>query len=716
MTVRERYLHTLDGVRSRFGRIPLPRRRLLVGAYVFILLVLILSIEVSPFGAVVEERKPSPRTILAPKTVQFLDKEKTREERAAAAAAVEDVYVSDAGAVNRALARLGDFFAATGKAAASPGTPEQKAGQVLAQTGVTVPAADVVALLALNPADRSSVERAAGQTVKTAMSGRVTIDNLAEARQRAADIPAGQAESPQVQELAASVAPRFVGVNSVLDKAETDRRKEAAREDVREVITTRLQGEVVVSKGEVVTREKLDLLKSLGFTRSTFNPLNVLYIIVFVLLIMGAVSMFMARYRRIYYDSPGLLALMGNSIVVFAVLAKVLTVAARSWSPFWGYLIPAATVTMITAVLFDTGLALVIAMVCSLVTGVVTGGNFALAAFALLGGFFPALYISRFSSRHELRRAGLYTAFWVAMVAFGTTALTQLNQGLIVNTGIGFLNGAVCTVLALGSLPFLETTFRITTNTWLLELASPEQELLKELSVKAPGTYSHSIMVANLAEAAAREVGSDPMLARVTAYYHDVGKMLRPQFFVENQPEGSSMHDNVSPSLSTIIITSHVRDGVEMLEKYHVPPDLIEIIRQHHGTSLVRYFYEKAIEEADGQPVDENRFRYHFEKPRRRTAGILMLADSVEAAARTMQRPSASVIEQTVERVVDAKLDDGQLDECDLTFSDIVSIKRVFSRILIGVHHPRVDYPAGISRAGGKSDSKVTERIESEAG
>jgi len=187
------------------------------------------------------------------------------------------------------------------------------------------------------------------------------------------------------------------------------------------------------------------------------------------------------------------------------------------------------------------------------------------------------------------------------------------------------------------------------------------------------------------------------MLARVSAYYHDVGKMLRPQFFIENQPEGASLHSNIRPNLSAIIITSHVRDGVEMLEENHIPPDLVDIVRQHHGTSLVRYFYEKAIEEADGEPVDENRFRYHFEKPRRRTSGILMLADSVEAAARAQQKPSAALIGQTVERVVNSKLEDGQLDECDLTFSDIVKIKKVFARMLIAAYHPRVDYPAPLA-------------------
>jgi putative nucleotidyltransferase with HDIG domain len=290
----------------------------------------------------------------------------------------------------------------------------------------------------------------------------------------------------------------------------------------------------------------------------------------------------------------------------------------------------------------------------------------------------------------------------VAAAALGASALTQLNADLLINAGIGFINGAVCAVVAMGALPFLETTFRVTTNTWLLELASPEQELLKELSVKAPGTYSHSVMVANLAEVAARAVGSDPLQARVAAYYHDVGKMKRPQFFVENQPEGVNPHEGLSPNLSALIITSHVRDGVEMLEAEHIPPDLVEIVKEHHGTSMVRYFYEKAMDQDGSADVEENRFRYHFPKPHRRTAGILMLADSVEATARTLNRPSAATIEQMVSRIVDGKMVDGQLDDCDLTYSDLTRIKAAFSRILIGAYHPRVDYPQAPAAGGEK--------------
>jgi putative nucleotidyltransferase with HDIG domain len=278
-------------------------------------------------------------------------------------------------------------------------------------------------------------------------------------------------------------------------------------------------------------------------------------------------------------------------------------------------------------------------------------------------------------------------------VAFIASALTQIRLDLLLHTGIGFLNGAICAIVAMGALPFLETTFRVTTNTWLLELASPEQELLKELSMKAPGTYSHSVMVANLAEAGAREVDSDPMLARVASYYHDVGKMKRAQFFVENQPTGSNPHNSISPNLSSLVITSHVKDGVEMLEKNNFPPELVNIVRQHHGTGIIRYFYEQALEGQGQSAVDESRFRYHFEKPRGKTAGILLLADAVEATARTLNQPSVSTIEQLVDRIVEDKLEDGQLDECSLTFSDVTKTKKVFKKILINAYHIRVEYP-----------------------
>lgn len=704
MSYKKKYLDFVARTRKRVRKIPLGRRRIIVGVSMLVLLTVILSIEISPFGYLVEEGKASPRVIRAPRNVQYVDKEQTKEERDAAAASIKDVYVEDAEITAEVVRDTDDLFDVVSQVADMPITPEQKAQEAAERIKNSALAPHAGALLALDESARRRVRDSVVEALARAMSGGVSSGGLSEAREDATKDVADALADAREEEAAAAIVSAALRPNLVFSKEETERRKQAARDSIRDVVTTKLEGEVIVNKGEVVTGDQLELLKTLGFQRPTFTPLNLLYTAVFVLLLIGALSMFLAKYRRPFYDSPGLLILLGSTMVVFAVLAKVVNVAARSWDPFWGFLIPTAAVAIIIGVLFDSGTALVTVALCALMTGVVTSGNFALVALALLGGFFPALFASRTSNRHQLRRTGLYTAFWVALVAFGVTALLQSRHDLLVNTGIGFLNGAVCTIVALGSLPFLETTFRVTTNTWLLELASPDQELLKDLALQAPGTYSHSVMVANLSEAAAREIGSEAMLARVAAYYHDVGKMKRPQFFVENQPPDVNPHEELSPSLSAIIITAHVKDGVEMLEAEHVPPDIVEIVKEHHGTSHVRFFYEKALEQGDG-PVDENRYRYHFPKPRRRTAGILMLADAVEATARTLDNPSASTLEQMVDRIINEKLADGQLDECALTFDELNKVRRVFAKMLIGTYHPRIDYPGtGAARDAGKNN------------
>lgn len=676
---------------------------MMVFGFVFVALVLILSFEVSPFGYLPKAGKPSRKTVAAPRTVQYVDEAKTEQEQDAAAAAVEPVYKTDASVARTAASNLDGFFKVSEEVNGQEIGASEKANQIAERTRKNLYVPEIGRLLALDPAQRSQAQQIAGQALAQVMSGNVTAEKISDAYGEARRLATGMSSDPDVQRVAGEIAAAFIEPNTLIDQVATDQRREEARKSVKPVITTTLEGEVIISKGEIATPEQVELLKTLGFKRSAFSPLNILYIAIFILVLLGAVSMFLARFKRHVYDSPGLLILLGGLLVFYALISKILVVAAEGWSPAWGYMMPCAVVAIISAVLTDTDIAISAVVACGLITGIVTRGNFSLTAFAVLGGIFPALFVSRRSGRHALRGAGLYTALWLALVAFSTSALTVLRQGMLLNAGIGFLNGVLSSVLALGLLPFLETTFRVTTNTWLLELASPEQPLLKELSMKAPGTYSHSVMVANLAEAAAREVGIDPLMARVAAYYHDVGKARRPQFFVENQPQNANPHGNISPNLSSLIITSHVKDGVDMLEKNHMPPDLVDIVKQHHGTGVVRYFYEKALEGDEKAPVDETRFRYHFEKPRSKTAAILLLADSVEATARTLEKPSASSIEQMVDRIVNGKMHDGQLDESDLTFHDLNGIKTVFSKILISTYHPRIDYP--VTQAGGKKKS-----------
>ncbi len=706
MSYRKRYLDLIASLRKRADRVSLARKRLVVALAIFVMLVLIITTEIAPYGYQVEAEKASPRTIVAPSTVQYVDRSRTQEQQDAAAAALSEVYVTDEKVAGNVVAAIDRVFAIADEVTALAGDDAERTTLGEEKLEDKAYAGALGQLVALAPEQRAAARQVVTSAVVAEMEHGVHGGEVEAAVKSASARISGQTDDPDIRQAAQSVAAVAMKPNLIADQAETEGRRQAARKAVKPVVTTRLEGEIIVRRGTVVTPEVYDLLKSLGFTGWSFSPLNMLYVSVLVVLLMAAMAMYLAKFRRMYYDSPGLLLLLGSSITAFAIFANLLTFASRSWSSFWGYLMPSAAIAIIVAVLFDSGTALVSVALCGLIAGVVTKGDFSIMLLTILGGIFPSLYASRTSTRHELRRVGLYTSFWTAGVAFGATALTQGGTDILLNTGIGFLNGAVCTIVALGSLPFLETTFRVTTNTWLLELAAPDQELMKLLTLKAPGTYSHSVMVANLAEAAAREIGSDPMLARVAAYYHDIGKIAKPQYFVENQQPGENPHGGLSPNLSLLIITSHVRDGVEMLEKHHFPPDLVEIVREHHGTSVVRYFYQAALE--GGKPVDIERFRYHYTKPRRRTAGIVMLADAVEATARTLENPTAVSIQQMVEKVVDDKLEDGQLDECPLTFEELNKIKAIFERMLIGSYHPRVDYPD--SRAERKNGRKGKDR------
>lgn len=273
-----------------------------------------------------------------------------------------------------------------------------------------------------------------------------------------------------------------------------------------------------------------------------------------------------------------------------------------------------------------------------------------------------------------------------ATLVEGGTAEEAIRAG-----GLGLMGGSLTVVLMLGMLPVFEALFGVTTDVRLLELASPGAPLLRRLMMEAPGTYSHSVMTGNLAESAAEAIDANPLLARVGAYYHDVGKIRRPGFFVENQAGVANPHDNTSPSMSALIITAHVREGVELAEEYRLPREVVEIVRQHHGTSMVSYFYQKAA--AAGETVFEADFRYAGELPTSREAALVMLADSCEAAVRAVTKPTPPRIEEVVRKVITGKLSDHQLDAADLTFADIERVIVIYNRMLASVYHPRIEYP-----------------------
>jgi putative nucleotidyltransferase with HDIG domain len=324
--------------------------------------------------------------------------------------------------------------------------------------------------------------------------------------------------------------------------------------------------------------------------------------------------------------------------------------------------------------------------------------------------------MSRLRERSHLFYAGAFVMGAMGVVAFGATlASTSVLGDSLVAGGYGLVGGLLAAVLTYGLLPFFEVVFRVTTDVRLLELANPSHPLLRRLMMEAPGTYNHSVLTANLAEAAAEDIGANPLLARVGAYYHDIGKIRRPMFFVENQLGRENPHDDTSPNLSSLIITSHVKEGLELAKQHRLPEEIRDIIAQHHGTSLVSYFYDKASK--SGSDVAEEDFRYPGLRPTRPEAALIMLADSAEAVGRTVQNPTVERMEQVVRKVAREKLEDGQFDEARLTMADIDTIVKRYANMLAGVYHKRIEYPGNdrASKDAGKAAARMTEAGEATA-
>lgn len=408
------------------------------------------------------------------------------------------------------------------------------------------------------------------------------------------------------------------------------------------------------------------------------------------LLVLGtlfALAIYLYKYQKEVLTSSRLVLLLGLILVTLVFAARIIT-------PFFpGYLIPVAGIAMLVTILFDYKLAIVTVLGASIFTGIITGNHSEYIMVGALSGLLAVYTVSQVSERSELTRAGFLVSIGLAYLTFavslvmGHTFIETLR-----NAGWGLLSGISSAVLTIGTLPFLESVFHITTPLRLLELSSPNQPLLKELMINAPGTYNHSIVAGNLVEGAAEAIGANPLLARVGAYYHDIGKMKRPFFFIENQLNDNE-HDKINPNLSCLIITAHVKEGVEIAKENKLPQEIIEIIQEHHGTTIVSYFYHRAKERIEKQEISEDDFRYSGIKPRSKEAALVMLADSVEAAARTMAKPSLNRLEQLIRKITQSKLHDGQLDESELTLADLEKIVRAFTQVLASVYHYRIEYP-----------------------
>jgi putative nucleotidyltransferase with HDIG domain len=483
-----------------------------------------------------------------------------------------------------------------------------------------------------------------------------------------------------------------------------------------------IQGEVIVKAGQRVTEEAAAVIDELrnregiGNRLPAFAGLSLIILLVFYLVYRDV-----KRYRPALGSDTKKIILLAclllMTIAISHVLHSIFALLAESYQlgpTIVGFALPVAAGAMLVSLLLDFHLALVFSFISSLLMGMVFNGDPFMPLYYFTGSITAALYVIRCKKRTVVIRAAAMNAVMniAAIIGIDLYRGVLFSQGLY-DLGAGLLGAVMTASLVSVTLPFFEAMFDIATDIKLLEYLDPNHPLLKELVYKSPGTYHHSIIIGNLAETAAEVIGENPLLARVAASYHDVGKVHKPEYFIENQRANENKHDRLSPSMSSLIITSHVKEGVEMARQYKLPTAVIDIIQQHHGTSLITYFYQKAKELQPSEHIAEQEYRYHGPRPRTKVAAIVMLADAVEAASRTLLDPTPQQMQGLVNSVITRIFLDNQLSMCDLTLKDLREIAKSFNLVLTGIFHHRIDYP-GIEFAGAKKRSEHPDKKHSE--
>src|ERR687889_278865 len=450
--------------------------------------------------------------------------------------------------------------------------------------------------------------------------------------------------------------------------------------------------ERIIAQG-IIERGDLAQLESANLIHHANPWTSLLGVGIVVATEVGIAWYFLERFgRRILRTNMEIRLVLAVSLtILFTALARLFI--ELNFNP---YLTPLAGLSIIGTILLGPRLMFLIVVITAINVGIMSGNDFLLTAALLLGSGFAIYTVVRVGSRQRLLKAGLFIAMVMAVVTFAVGLIGGGNPTAALSQGVlGLGNGLLSLMLAMVLLPLLEDAFNILTPMKLLELSDPGNELLQKLLRKAPGTFSHSMQVGNLAENAAERIGADPLLARVGAYYHDIGKLEHPNYFIENQISRMNPHATLTPALSARIIKRHVKDGVELGREWNLPGEVLDMIAEHHGTTRIEYFYRKALEEAvaNGTTVNESDFRYPGPCPKSKEAGILMLADSIEATVKSLEKPTPKRIEDIVHGTIRSKLEDGQFDQCELTMREIHETGEAIREAIIGFIGPRIEYP-----------------------
>ena len=663
--------------------------------------------------------EPSPRTVVADDTIRVVDEEATDEAERVAAQSVEPVAVFDPEAREAIVSDVRDVFAAVREArqrvTVTPEAPEGATAtpepvqrqptvdEQVQQLSQEVEALDEAGLRALAELSTQSLSAVEAETVQLAqeLARRGFLEDEVEdevssllSTELAVRSFPGETEELVVDPLIRAVA----RPTQEIDADATQLARDRAAEAVPEVARTFAAGDPIVVDGETVEPLEYEALQQLNLQGA--GPLqSLLRTLAAMVLVVAITAAYLWRMQPKVWASGRKVLLLAMITTGYAAFVAGVSMLTGPESVGWWYIVPAGALAMLAAIMVHpvVGISTMLpAVVLVLVTAPVSNG---VAVYVAAVTLVVVPLVTRLGSRGDLRSATMRAAVAMPAIATVTVAVFGPRDQFVVAVGAAALSGVATAMIVQGVLPFLETMFRLPTVTALLDLNDRNHPLLRELETKAIGSYNHSVMVASLVERACREIGANALLGSVASLYHDIGKVRRPHFFIENQQGIANPHDDIDPEISAVIIQEHVVDGVKMAREYKLPPEVVAAIGSHHGTMVVSYFYNQAVEAAGGpEHVDEDHFRYKGSKPRSKEAAILVIADCSEATTRSMAMARGTLprdeIETTVDRLLKERLDDGQFDECDLTFDEMRKVRDSIVDALVGIYHPRIAYPA----------------------
>ncbi|MCM3387972.1 HDIG domain-containing protein [Ureibacillus chungkukjangi] len=655
----------------------------------------------------------APETIRAVKTIE--DTVKTEQERDQAENAVESVYLFNEETAEHRSALVTSIFDIIRDVRKevklneeqTPVTIENHISQLReklkdimeSQTLLIFTNSQLQSMLVATDAELKAAESFLVKEIKTMLEEPIRTENVAIKRTEI-ETQIRQQSSIDEEILSAIIIIGRAAIieTEVLDEIRTREQVLKAREEVDP--TRILQGQIIVQEGELIDREVFRQLELLGLLNNQTSTKPVIGLTILVILQM-AFMYILFNFSEMELQNKRKALFVTAIVYSFAIiLMKVISLLSDQFDATIAFLYPTALATMLVRLLANEKAAVLVTILTAASAGVIFHEGYSavlqmdIVLYIIFGGLSSVFFMRSMEKRsHLLKACGIVSIFNLLFIAF-YLLMSQTNYDLfelLFYAVAGIASGILSGALTMGLLPFFESAFGLLSTMRLIELSNPNHPLLKKLLTETPGTYHHSVMVANLAEAGCEAIGADGLLARVACYYHDIGKTRRPAFFIENQMSGINPHDSLPPERSAEIIIAHTTDGAQLLEKHKMPKEIVDITLQHHGTSTLKFFLHKAKE--DGKEVDERVFSYPGPKPQTKEAAIISIADSVEAAVRSMKQPNSEKIQQLVHSIIQSRVQEHQFDECDVSIKELKIIEKVLCETLNGIFHSRIEYP-----------------------